>query len=98
VATERYEAFREGVQVAEAMLVLIRGLASGTLEEGLAKKVRDLLNERATWWIQSGGGRSAGGPGGPSALTEAKLAEGAQDRDRRLFEMAAEVAAKLGGK
>jgi hypothetical protein len=98
VATERYEAFREGVQVAEAMLVLIRGLAGGTLEEGLAKKARDLLNERATWWIQSGGGKSAGGPGGPSALTEAKLAEGAQDRDRRLFEMAAEVAAKLGGK
>jgi Glycoside hydrolase 123, catalytic domain/Glycoside hydrolase 123 N-terminal domain len=90
VASERYEAFREGVQLTEAMMVLVRGLNGGRLAPGLAKKVRDLLKERVDKWQASGGGKSVGG--GRSPIKPAVLAAGAAERDRRLFHLAGEVA------
>jgi hypothetical protein len=96
VASERYEAFREGVQVAEAMLVLVRGLAGGRLDGALAKRAREILAERAKKWREAGGGSGKGG--GPNKWDFAKLADGAADRDARLFRTAAEVAAKLGNR
>jgi Glycoside hydrolase 123, catalytic domain/Glycoside hydrolase 123 N-terminal domain len=96
VASERYEAFREGVQIAEAMLVLARALGNNRLDARLAKKVRELLKERAEEWQAAGGGKNRGG--GTSKIVPAKLAKGAADRDGRLYQMAAEVSAKLNGK
>ncbi|MHC4914478.1 MAG: glycoside hydrolase domain-containing protein [Planctomycetota bacterium] len=96
VASERYEAFREGVQIGEAMLFLTRALAGGRLDAGLAKKVRETLAERARKWKEAGGGTSRAGS--PNRWDVPKLAEGAADRDRRLFAVAAEVAAKVGMK
>jgi hypothetical protein len=46
VATERFEALREGVEIAEAYLFLGKALQDGSLNGGLAQRVARCLNER----------------------------------------------------
>jgi len=55
VATERFETFREGVQIAEAILFLQRALQSKSIGGELAQQVDRYLDERGQaylreWW------------------------------------------------
>jgi len=82
---ERLEMFREGVQVAEAIIYLQRMCDAGHASEELAREIRQALDERARYYLRTV-------PGQPAhwwALESSPW----QDRDRRLFELAARVAA-----
>jgi len=52
VATGRYEMFREGVQVCEAILFLQRALDGKAIDGGLAKRVNACLDERGTAFVK----------------------------------------------
>jgi hypothetical protein len=47
VATERYEGFREGLQICETILFIQKGINTGKLPAKLLKRADDVLNERA---------------------------------------------------
>jgi hypothetical protein len=89
----RLETFREGVQTAEAILFVQRALESGKVGEDLAKRAAALLDERARYYLRAF-----------YYFTEVHLNNGMawtcsnwQERDDRLFALAAEVA-KVAGK
>ena len=82
----RLESFREGVQVAEAILFVQRALESGKLGAGLAGRATALLDERARYYLRAYfhfGGTLNNGP--------AFVCTNWQERDNRLFELAAEI-------
>jgi len=89
VATERYEALREGMQICEVILFIQRALDSGKLDEKLTERANAVLDERSTraidaWVVVDKSGRKEFSP--------AKIAEGALDRDKELYAVAAAAA------
>ena len=52
VTTERFEQVREGVQACEARIAIEKALLAGALDPALAKRCRDVLDERA-WRIRA---------------------------------------------
>jgi hypothetical protein len=86
---ERMEIFREGVQVGEAILFLERALEDKKVSGEVAKKIGDLLDERARYFLRAEEQQSTFNTFACSAW---------QERDDRLFALCAEVAAKTGAK
>jgi len=92
VATERYEAFREGVQISEAILFIQRGLDSGKLSPELVQRANKVLDERsekvlATYVIADKSGRVR--------FDEAIFGKDAVQREGELYAVAAAVAKTL---
>ncbi|HOX05050.1 MAG TPA: DUF6067 family protein [Planctomycetota bacterium] len=107
--TERFEAMREGVQIAETMLFLQRALDSGKISGALAEKANKALDERALALITAAKVREAEhkkkserhvlmGRLGWGLLDLDLVSKGARERDASLYAVAGEVAAALGGK
>jgi hypothetical protein len=95
VATERFEALREGVQICEAMLFLQRALDGGKLSAALAERANKVLDDRARAFV------AAYKPADPKAhpsLNPAAIAAGAMQRESELFAAAADAAKALGVK
>ncbi|HOX07383.1 MAG TPA: hypothetical protein PK280_13355 [Planctomycetota bacterium] len=85
---QRSEMFREGLQVAEAIVFLGKAQDGGKLSAELSGKISNLLDERARHYYR---GRL------PQALATLSLeACGPQERDDRLFALCAEVAKAAG--
>ena len=84
IFNERSEMFREGVQVAEAIIFLQKALEAKQVPGELAARVAGLLDERARYNLR------ARLPQEANQL--AFEASGWQERDDRLFALAAEVA------
>jgi hypothetical protein len=53
IFNERLEMFREGVQVAEAIICLQKAAGSGKVGGDLAARIRDLLDERARYYLRA---------------------------------------------
>jgi hypothetical protein len=53
IATERYEAFRECVQICEAVVYLQRAADSGKLPAAVAAKANKALDDRARHYVES---------------------------------------------
>jgi hypothetical protein len=85
VSTERFEQLREGVQDCEARIFIEKALLAGTLPPELAKKCREVLEERQ-WLIRTAckGSWDWYEGAGSAGLTE------------KLYAAAAEVAGKTG--
>ncbi len=81
---ERLEMFREGVQLAEAIICVQRALDAGRLDEVQARRTRDLLDERARYYLRTR-------PGQPANWWSFESSPW-QDRDARLFALAAQAA------
>ncbi len=91
VATERYECFREGTELSEAILFLEKALQDGKAGGDLAAKVNRYLDERGVamiqfWYERGGGFRGSWTPAGQF------------DRDAELLALCGEVAGTTGGK
>lgn len=96
IANERYERFREGAQVVEAIFFLQKAMDAGKLDAGMAQRIRTLLDERArpyvrfffssTWPMET--------------MIQFFEGSGTEERDERLYALCAEVEAlgKTGGK
>ncbi len=80
--------FREGVQVAEAVIRVRKALATGNLSPDLAKRCETLLDERARRYCKATLSRKRAGD-----LYNWKVLEavGWQDYGKRLFALASEV-------
>ncbi len=94
VATPRYEALREGVQIAEAMIYLQHAISEGKIDGKLAEAAHKALDDRARHYINS----TVETEKGRWAMNVAAYAEGARDLDMQLFEACAKVAAAIGDK
>lgn len=81
--TERFEMFREGVQVCEAIIFLQQALDGGRAKGALARRIEELLDERARYLIRSRPGQE---------FSWWALNTGWAERDERLFALCAEVA------
>jgi len=92
VFNEKLEMFREGVQIAEAIVQVQRGLESGRLGAELAGRIEKLLDKRARCYLHT---RDAEVSYLPCWSLESSSW---QDRDRRLLALAGEVAKALGAK
>jgi hypothetical protein len=87
IFNERMEMFREGVQVAEAIIYLQKALEAGGLPDECSKRIGSLLDERARYYLRT-------------RFTTATVrtnwlsieSSNWQERDDRLFALAAEVA------
>jgi hypothetical protein len=92
IYNERMEMFREGVQTAEAIIFLQRALEAKQVPDDLARKIGEMLDERARYYLRAQEILRAG--------TCWRAFEGSnwQERDDRLFALCAEVAAKTGAK
>jgi hypothetical protein len=88
VASEHLEAFAEGAQLRE-VIIFLQG-AAGKAGPDVAKRVNDLLNWRARHYLRTR--RLRGG----TVWTAYK--GGLAARDEELYELAAEVAKKIGAK
>jgi hypothetical protein len=91
VPSERFENFREGVELAEAILFLEKALRDEILDDRLAEKVNRCLDQRSEifrrYWYERGWNFiSRWAPAGQA------------ERDRQLLALCAEVAAQLRGK
>ena len=89
VATERYECFREGTELSEAILYLEQALQDKKVSGDLAGKLNRYLDERGVamikfWYERGGGFRSSWTPAGQA------------DRDAELLALCAEVARATG--
>jgi hypothetical protein len=89
VATERYEAMREGVQVCEAILFIQRGLDTGKLSPDLVARADKALDERSkrlmdSWVLKDKSGKTW--------FEEATMAATALENENELFAVAAAVA------
>jgi hypothetical protein len=89
VATERYEAWREGVQICEAILFIQRGLDAGSLDAALTERANKVLDDRSKhridcWVLANKSGKKRFDP--------ATAAENAPEREHQLYAVAAEVA------
>lgn len=95
MATERYEMFREGNQVTEAVICLRKAMDSKRLAPELAGRCAALLDERAKrYWQAAAVKKQAGDPFDWKVLE----VPGWQDCDERLFALAGEVSRAMGGK
>jgi Glycoside hydrolase 123, catalytic domain/Glycoside hydrolase 123 N-terminal domain len=83
VATERFEGFREGLQICETVLFIQKGINAGQLPEKLLKRANDLLNDR---------GRRIKKADKRAGLDITIVSEDACKRETELFAVAAEVA------
>jgi hypothetical protein len=83
------EMFREGVQIAEAIVACQRGLESGKLGAELVRKIEDLLDERARYYLHT---RDAEVQKFPWWSLESSAW---RERDRQLYALAGEVAKAL---
>ena len=90
VANERYEMFREGMQVREA-IIFIRNNAD-KVGGDLAKRVHEHLDWRAHHY-----GRTKIGWKEQSSLWDVFCGSGYEKREAELYELAAQVAEKVGG-
>jgi hypothetical protein len=87
---ERLEAFREGVQVAEAIIFLQKADDAGKLDPALAKRIAALLDERARYYLRT---RL------PHVTNQLSIeSSNWQERDDRLFALCVEVAKATGAK
>jgi hypothetical protein len=93
VATERFESFREGVELCEAILFLEKALQEKKLGGELAEKVNRFLDERGEVFVKYWYERRPGYWDAGYRWTPAGLAE----RDARLLELCAEAAKAAGG-
>jgi hypothetical protein len=87
IFNERMEAFREGVQVAEAIIFLQKALEAGGLPDATKKRIAALLDERARYYLRTRFNTI-------TARTNWISLESSrwQSRDERLFALCAEVA------
>jgi hypothetical protein len=92
VFNQRMEMFREGVQVAEAIVLLQRAQEEKRVTPELSRKIDELLDERARYYLRA----QEVARGGNRWL--ALECSDWQGRDDRLFALCAEVAAKTGAK
>jgi Glycoside hydrolase 123, catalytic domain/Glycoside hydrolase 123 N-terminal domain len=90
-ANERYEMFREGVQLTEAMIFLQKALDSGKLPAGMAQSIRALLNARARAYL-----RTYRYMWPPSSLWKQYAGSGIRERDQALFDLCAKAAKATG--
>jgi hypothetical protein len=88
VFNERLEMFREGVEVAEAVIFIQRALEAGKLDDDLARRAVALLDQRARYYLR------ARFPHATCLLSYES--SNWQERDDRLFALAAEVAKAAG--
>jgi hypothetical protein len=98
VGSARMENLREGIQEAEARVFIEKALLDparkARLGGALAKQCQDVLDERIRELIKARSGAKGGKSSDPGWK---EFREGAwQDRSRKLFEAAGEVAARLG--
>ena len=89
VFNERMEIFREGVQVGEAILFLERALEDKKVSGDMEKKIGDLLDERARYYLRAEEQQATFNTFACSAW---------QERDDRLFALCAEAAKAAPGK
>jgi hypothetical protein len=96
VFTERLEAFREGLQIVEAIIFLQKALEGKKLGNDLSKRIKDYLDKRARQYLRN----STPTPKGPSQDTVWMTQEATawHERDAKLFRLAAEAAKAIGGK
>ena len=91
VATERFENFREGTELAEAVLFLEKALQSRAIDGQLAVKVNRCLDERSEifrkYWYERGWD-----------FINRWSPAGQTERDIRLLALCAEVAAQIRGR
>ena len=94
VATTRFELFREGLQEAEARIAIERALTdpalAAKLGDALVKRSQELLDERIARMNEN------------PAKTNRQwyswtIGDGWQERSEKLYQLAAEVSAKVGG-
>jgi hypothetical protein len=85
----RYEVFREGVQLTEAMIFLQRALDSGKLDDATAQRIRALLDDRARRYR-----RTFRRIWAPQILWSFFEGSGVRERDSALLSLCAEVARK----
>jgi len=90
VFSERLEMVREGIQVAEAIILLQKALETKTVSADLARRIEDLLDERARQYLRN----CTPAPKGPSQDSPwmTMQATNWRDRDESLFALAGEVA------
>ncbi|MGA2065867.1 MAG: glycoside hydrolase domain-containing protein [Thermoguttaceae bacterium] len=88
IFNERMEMLREGVEVAEAIIFVQRALEAGKIEGDLARRAAAVLDERARYYLR------ARFPHVTSLLSYET--SNWQERDDRLFALAAEVAKTAG--
>lgn len=109
VATQRFEAFREGVQESEARIAIERALIDddlrGKLGDELADRCRQVLHERLLEMWRAMNNLQLTGPGwyalnwrGDVGVAGSAYFQSSdyQSRTAKLFDLAAEVEAKLG--
>jgi hypothetical protein len=87
----RLESFREGLQLAEAIICVQKALEGGKVSDDLAKRAAALLDERARYYA-----RSYFLDGAAINNGTAFLCSDWQERDRQLFALAAELARTTG--
>jgi len=89
ISTERFEMYREGVQLSEGILYLQRAVTEGKISGALAGKVNAYLDTRGRefiqWWSR--------GTSGIGFVTDWSI-PGQFDRDAELLALAGEVAAQ----
>jgi hypothetical protein len=90
IFNERLEMFREGVQITEAVVFLQKALESKAAGGELAKKIEDLLDERARYYLRTRANQECN--------WLALECSAWQERDDRLLALCAEVAKQTGGK
>jgi len=88
VGNERYEMFREGVQVTEAIIFLQKALESGKLDAAVAQHIRSLLDDRARAYL-----RTSRYMWPPPSLWRQYAGSGIRERDQALFALCAKIAA-----
>jgi hypothetical protein len=93
IATERYEAMREGVQICEATLFIQRGIEAGKLDAALAERANKILDARGKLRIDSWVLRDKSGA---MRFDEPNASAGALESENELYAVAAEVAKALG--
>ncbi|MCG3180898.1 MAG: hypothetical protein BIFFINMI_03261 [Phycisphaerae bacterium] len=92
IASTRYEMFREGVQVAEAIAYCQKAVIDKKVDADFAARLAKLLDERARYYL-----RTNVRPGWEANWLALESSDW-QKRDGELFDLAAEAAATIGGK
>jgi len=90
--TERFEALREGVQIAEAMIFIQRAIDAKKVSGEVAAKGNLILDDRARHFMAAW---EPAGKAGKSKRNYEKVVDGAFELDDRTYEAAAAVAAAL---
>jgi hypothetical protein len=90
----RTEAFREGIQVAEAIIALRKALAAKTVSAELAGRITKLLDERARQQLRNNSPAPVGPGHDQSFWMTGQCLGGWRQREAELFALAAEAAGK----